>query len=41
MKLFRDLLEAYGYRTVGTRNGLLPNERHLTRNVAAQDPGQL
>ena len=22
MKLFRDLLEAYGYRTVGTRNGL-------------------
>jgi hypothetical protein len=21
MKLFRDLLEAYGYRTVGTRNG--------------------
>jgi CheY-like chemotaxis protein len=22
MKLFHDLLEAYGYRTIGTRNGL-------------------
>ena len=21
MKLFHDLLEAYGYRTIGTRNG--------------------
>ena len=36
MKLFHDLLEAHGYRTVGTRNGI--EALDLARSLTVQRP---